>query len=147
MTEGVVLTGYGRYVPEETISAEAIADASGIPLEVITEKMGIRQKHVCPPDDDHATDMSVAAAEAALGMADMDPGDLDVVLYHGSEYKDYIVWSAAADIAHRLGAEAAFATETYGLCAGAPIALRQAKALLLAEELDSALLVAASREE
>lgn len=147
MTEGVDLTGYGRYVPDEIISAEAIADASGIPLDVITEKMGIRQKHVCPPDHDHVTDMSVAAGKVALEMADIDPGELDLVLYHGSEYKDYIVWSAASDIAHRLGAETAFATETYGLCAGAPIALRQAKALLLADELDTALLVAASREE
>lgn len=147
MTEQVALTGYGRYVPDGLITAEEIVEESGIPLEVVTEKMGIRQKHVCPPDDDHVTDMGVAAAEDALERAAVDAVDLDLVLYHGSEYKDYIVWSAAADIAERLGADGAFATETYGLCAGAPMALRQARAMLLADELDSALLVAASREE
>jgi 3-oxoacyl-[acyl-carrier-protein] synthase-3 len=147
MTGDVGLTGYGRYVPDGIISAEEIAEQSEIPLEIVAEKMGIQEKHVCPPDDDHVTDMGCRAARGALEMAGLEANELDLVCYHGSEYKDYIVWSAAADIAHRLGAEGALATEIYGLCAGAPITLRQAKALLVADELDSALLVAASREE
>ena len=145
MTVGI--TGLGTYVPDETITGEAIAAESGIPEDVVVEKMGVREKHVCPPDGDHATDMSVKAAEAALADADVDPTDLDVVVYHGSEYKDHVVWSAAAAITDRLGATNAYATESYTLCAGAPIALRQVTAQLEAEPIDSALLVAASREE
>ena len=145
MTVGI--TGIGTYVPDETISGEAIAAESGIPEEVVVEKMGVREKRVCPPDDDHATDMSVKAAEAALADAQVDPTDLDVVVYHGSEYKDHVVWSAAAAITDRLGASNAYATESYTLCAGAPIALRQVTAQLEAEPIDAALLVAASREE
>ena len=141
------LTGYGVYLPEGRISGEEIADRSGIPESVVKEKMGIHEKRICPPDDDHVTDMGVAAAEAALSDADLDPIEVDMVLYHGSEFKDYVVWSAAADIADRIGAENAFATEAYALCASAPIAIRQAKAQLLADHVDSALLVAASREE
>ncbi|MDB2243267.1 3-oxoacyl-ACP synthase [Halorubrum ezzemoulense] len=143
----VSITGLGTYVPDETITGEAIAAESGIPEEVVVEKMGVREKHVCPPDDDHATDMSVTAAERALADADVDPADLDVVVYHGSEYKDHVVWSAAAAITDRLGATNAYATESYTLCAGAPIALRQVTAQLETEPIDTALLVAASREE
>ncbi|WP_252698590.1 3-oxoacyl-ACP synthase [Natronosalvus vescus] len=146
MTE-VGLTGYGRYLPEETITGEEIADQSGIPESVVVEKMGVRRKHVCPPDDDHVTDMCVAAAEEALEMADRDPSEIDLVLYHGSEYKDYVVWSAAAAVTERLGATNAFATESHTLCASAPIAIRQVTAQLQVDHLDSALLVAASREE
>ncbi|WP_435359799.1 3-oxoacyl-ACP synthase [Haloarchaeobius sp. DFWS5] len=145
--ESVALTGLGTYVPDETVSGTEIADRSGVPEDVVVEKMGLREKHVCPPDDDHCTDMCVKAGREALDDADIDPADVDLLLYHGSEYKDHVVWSAAANVADRLGCEDAFATESYTLCAGVPIALRQAKAQLLADHVDTALLVAASREE
>ena len=143
----VGLTGYGTYFPDDVVTGEEIAEVSGIPEEVVVEKMGMAQKRVCPPDEDHCTDMSIKAAEEALDDAGVAPDELDLVLYHGSEYKDYIVWSAAADITDRLGAENAYATESYTLCAGAPIAMRKARAQLIAEDLDKALLVTASREE
>ena len=143
----VSLTGYGRYVPQETISGEEIADSSGIPEDVVVEKMGVAEKHVCPPDDDHVTDMGVAAAREALEDAGIDAADVDLVLYHGSEYKDHVVWSAAADIAERIDAENAFATESYSLCAGQPIAFRQVAAQIATGDVDTALLVGASREE
>jgi len=143
----VGLTGYGRYVPAETVSGAEIAERTGIPEGVVVEKMGIARKHVCPPDDDHVTDMCLEAAEDALDDAGLDPGGIDLVLYHGSEYKDYIVWSAAANIADRLGADDAFATESYTLCAGCPVALRQVRSQILSDTVETALLVTASREE
>jgi len=143
----VALTGYGRFLPDERVTGAEIAARSGVPESVVVEKMGVREKRVCPPDADHPSDMCVAAAEDALADADVDAADLDLVLYHGSEFKDYVVWSAAADVAERIGAESAYATESYSLCAGAPIAIRQARAQLLAGDVESALLVAASREE
>ena len=143
----VHLTGFGTYVPDETVTGAQIADRSGVPEDVVVEKMGVREKHVCPPDDDHASDMSVAAAEAALADADCDPAALDLVLYHGSEYKDHVVWSAAAHVAERLGADDAYAHESYALCAGAPIAVRHTAAQLRTGDVDRALLVGASREE
>jgi 3-oxoacyl-[acyl-carrier-protein] synthase-3 len=152
----VGLTGYGTYVPEEIVTGEEIAAESGIPEAVVVEKMGVREKRVCPPDSDsrqtesdadHATDMCVKAAEDALADAEVAPAEVDMVLYHGSEFKDFVVWSAAADVAERLGAEGAFAVESYALCAGAPLAIRQAKSQLLADAPETALLVSASREE
>ncbi|WP_255194307.1 3-oxoacyl-ACP synthase [Natronobeatus ordinarius] len=143
----VGLTGYGRYLPDDVLTGEAIAAQSGIPESVVIEKMGVREKRVCPPDEDHVTDMCVAAAERALEDAAIDATDLDLVLYHGSEYKDFVVWSAAANVCERLGAENAYATESHTLCASAPIAIRQVAAQLRAEAVETALLVTASREE
>lgn len=143
----VGLTGFATYVPEETITGEEIAEISGIPEEVVIEKMGVTQKHVCPPDGDHVTDMCLKAATGALEMADIDANDLDLVIYHGSEYKDYVVWSAAASIAYRLGATDAYATERHTLCASTPVAIRSTKAMLATGDIDSALHVTASREE
>ncbi|GAA0202820.1 3-oxoacyl-ACP synthase [Halobaculum roseum] len=149
MAEGrtVGLTGLGTYVPDEVLTGEEIGEISGIPEEIVIEKMGMREKRVCPPDDDHVSDMCVAAGREALADAGVDPGSLDLVLYHGSEYKDHVVWSAAADVAERLGADDAYAHESYALCAGAPIAIRHTAAQLRVGDIDRALLVAASREE
>ncbi len=146
MTE-IALTGYGRYVPDPVLTGAEVAARSGIPERVVTEKMGLVEKHVCPPDEDHVTDMCVRAGERALADAGVDAAAVDLLLYHGSEYKDHIVWSAAANIAQRLDATNAYATESYTLCAGAPLALRQARAQLRADSPETALLVTASREE
>ena len=145
MTVG--LTGYGIYRPDERISAGEIAAESGIPEDVVRNKMGIEEKRVCPDGADHVTDMCLTAAERALDDAGVAPAELDLLLYHGSEYKDYIVWSAAADIAHRLGAESAAATENHTLCASAPVSIQRTKAQLAVGQIDTALHVSASREE
>jgi len=143
----VHLTGVGTYVPDETVTGAEIAARSEIPEDVVVEKMGVVQKHVCRGDGDHPSDMCVAAASEALDDADCEPASLDAVRYHGSEFKDFVVWSLAADVADRIGATGAYASESYALCAGAPIAIREAVAQLEADALDRVLLVAASREE
>ena len=143
----VGLTGVGTYVPSERLTGAEIAQRSGIPESVVVEKMGMREKRVCPPDDDHVSDMSVAAGREALADAGLDAADLDLVVYHGSEYKDHLVWSAAADVCERLGATNAYAHESYTLCAGTPVAIRHVAAQLRVGDVDSALLVTASREE
>jgi 3-oxoacyl-[acyl-carrier-protein] synthase-3 len=143
----VHLTGVGTYVPDETVSGGDIAARSGIPEDVVVEKMGVVEKHVCRGDEDHPSDMCVAAAREALEDAGCPVDSLDAVRYHGSEYKDFVVWNLAADVADRLGATGAYASESYALCAGTPIAIREAAAQVEADALDRVLLVAASREE
>ena len=143
----VSLTGYGLYRPDGRITGQEIAEQSGLPEEIVLEKMGIHEKRVCQSDTEHVTDMCVEAGKEALTDAEITPEELDMVLYHGSEYKDYVVWSAAADIAHRLGAENAYATESHTLCASTPVAIRQTKAQLDSGDIDVALHVTASREE
>jgi 3-oxoacyl-[acyl-carrier-protein] synthase-3 len=143
----VHLTGVGTYLPDETVDGADIAKRSGIPRDVVVEQMGIRRKHVCRDGDDQPSEMCVAATEAALADADCDPETIDAVRYHGSEFKDYVVWSLAADVAERIGASEAYASESYALCAGAPVAMREATAQLEADAPERMLLVAASREE
>ena len=142
----VSLTGVGTYVPDETVTGADVAARSGVPEDVVVEKMGVTEKHVCRGEGDHPSDMCVTAARAALSDADCRADSLDAVRYHGSEYKDFVVWNLAADVADRIGATEAYASESYALCAGAPIAIREAAAQLEAEALDRVLLVAASRE-
>lgn len=148
MTSGtqIGIAGLGVYTPPEIVTAEQLAEETGIPAEVLYEKFGVRQVHRAGPDC-HVSDMSVAAAQAAMEDAGLEPEAVDLVVYCGSEYKDHIVWSAATNIAHRLGCTNAEAYEVYALCAGTPIALRIVRDMMLSEPgLKTALLIAASRE-
>jgi 3-oxoacyl-[acyl-carrier-protein] synthase-3 len=91
--------------------------------------------------------MAAEAGQAALEDAGVAPEEVDLVVSCGSEYKDYIVWSAAAKVAHDLSCERAQAFEVYALCAGMPVTLRVLRDMMRAEtDLRTVLVVAASKE-
>jgi 3-oxoacyl-[acyl-carrier-protein] synthase-3 len=142
----VSLAATAAYLPERWMTAAEVAERSGIPEAVIVEKFGLRGKHIAA-DDEHVSDLSVEAANTLLREADVDPEEIDVVMYYGSMWKDYAVWQAAPWIAHRIGATNAYAVEYDNVSCGTPVALRIARDMLLAEdELSTILLVAACRE-
>lgn len=143
-SENIGIAGIGIYVPKGVHTSRYIAEKSGIPVEVIEEKFGIVQKHKAGPDE-HPSDMAIVAAKQALG--DFDPMEIDMIIYCGSEYKDYYVWSLAAKIQHEIGAKKAFAFEVMALCASGVLSLKIAKDMMLREEeIKNVLLVAASKE-
>ncbi len=128
------------------MTAAEIAEASGIPEQVLVEKFGLRGKHIAAADE-HVSDLSVKAAERLLAESDVDPESIDVVMYYGSMWKDYPVWQAAPWITHRLGCTNAYAVEYDNVSCGTPVALRLARDLMVAEpEVRSLLAVAACRE-
>jgi len=142
----VGLAATASYLPERWMTAAEVAAVSGIPEPVIVEKFGLRGKHIAA-EDEHVSDLSVAAAERLFDESGVAPADVDVVMYYGSMWKDYAVWQAAPWIAHRLGCTNAYAVEYDNVSCGTPVALRIARDMLLAEdELRTILLVAACRE-
>ena len=142
----VSLTATASYLPERWMTAAEVAERSGIPETVIVEKFGLRGKHIAA-EDEHVSDLSVRAAESLLEASGIDPESIDVVMYYGAMWKDYAVWQAAPWIAHRIGANRAYAVEYDNVSCGTPAALRMAKDMLVAEpELRTLLLVGACRE-
>jgi 3-oxoacyl-[acyl-carrier-protein] synthase III len=142
----VGIAASAAYLPERWMTAAEIADASGIPEQVIVEKFGLRGKHIAA-EDEHVSDLSVKAAESLLHEANVDPQAIDAVVYFGSMWRDYAVWQAAPSIAHRLGCVNALALEYGNVSCGGPMALRLVRNYLLADDgLRNVLLVGASRE-
>jgi 3-oxoacyl-[acyl-carrier-protein] synthase-3 len=92
------------------MTAAELSTRTGIPETVIVEKFGLHRKHIAA-DGEHASDLSVRAAETLLEEAGVDPESIDVVMYFGSMWKDYALWQAAPWIAHRLGAKNAYCVE------------------------------------
>ena len=143
MTIGVAATA--AYLPDRWMTAAEIAAESGIPEDVIVEKFGLRGKHIAGPDE-HVSDLSIGAARRLLDEQQLDPRDVDAVIYFGSMWREYSVWQAAPWIAHRLGCENAVALEYANVSCGGPMALRLARNYMLSDGLRTVLAVGASRE-
>lgn len=146
MTVQVGIAGFGTYFPAQIETAAQFATRTNIPEAVLRDKMGIRQRHIAA-ETDSVTTMASRAAQNAIAMAGIAPEQIKVVISHGSEHKDHLVWNAASKIQHNIGAVNAYAFEIYALCAGAPIAINAARGLMLADpRLEYVLLAAGSRE-
>ncbi len=140
------IVGYGTYLPRHIQTAADLVPLTAIPETVLREKMGIRQRHIADADET-VTMMASAAAQRAIEQAGIDPAQIGLVISHGSEHKDHLVWNAAAGVMQKIGAVNAYAFEMYALCAGAPIALNMARALMQTDSrLEYVVVVAGSRE-
>ncbi|HEX8731830.1 MAG TPA: 3-oxoacyl-ACP synthase, partial [Ktedonobacterales bacterium] len=120
------------YLPARTQTAAEIAAESGIPEQVVREKMGITSKRLASYDDQTSA-MAVRAARVALERAGVAPEEVDLILYSGSMHKDFYVWSAANRIQYLLGAKRAWAFEAVALCTTNVLALKLAHDLMTAD--------------
>jgi 3-oxoacyl-[acyl-carrier-protein] synthase-3 len=124
---GIVSTG--MFLPDMVMTAEEIAEASGLPLWVVKDKLGIQQKHVAIPGL-HPNMMAAKAARQALENAQMDPAEIDVVLCTTEEWKEYGLWTAGIDLAEQIGATNAWGMDIHMRCATSIAGLKLAKSLM-----------------
>lgn len=79
MTRAVGILGLGHYVPEKIITntdMEKIVETSD---EWITERTGIKQRHIAAPEE-ATSDLAYNAAVEALKDAGVAPEELDLVI-------------------------------------------------------------------
>ena len=127
------------------MSAAEVA-ASGIPEDVIVDKFGLRGKHIAG-DDEHVSDLAVTAASRLL--EDLQARSRRDRRGHVLRLDLEGLSSLASGPVDRapLGCRRAHAVEYDNVSMGTPVALRLARALLVAEpELRNVLVVAACRE-
>jgi 3-oxoacyl-[acyl-carrier-protein] synthase-3 len=142
--ENVGIKEIGLYVPETIQDYRYIAKASNIPEDVILNKFGIKQRHKALGDE-NVSDLAIKAAKEAL--KDENPEEIDLIVYCGSEYKDYYLFNMAAKIQYEIGAINANAFEIHALCSAGVWSLKILKGMMLADEsLKKVLLVSASKE-
>lgn len=134
----------GCYVPPDIRDSAWISAAADIPEPVVREKFGIKLIHKAKPEET-VSFMAVQAAWQALG--DFDPEKLDMVVYCGSEYKDYYLFNCAAKIQHDIGAKNATAFEVHNLCSAGVWSLKILKSMMIQDpDLQHVLLVSSSKE-
>jgi 3-oxoacyl-[acyl-carrier-protein] synthase-3 len=124
--------GLATYLPERIQTAAEIAEASGIPEDIVRDKLGIVAKRLASYEDQTSA-MAARAARAALDHAGVRPEEIDLILYSGSMHKDFYVWSAANRVQYLLGAKQAWAFEAAALCTTNVLALKLARDLMTAD--------------
>jgi 3-oxoacyl-[acyl-carrier-protein] synthase-3 len=124
---GIVSTG--TYFPDTYITAKDIAVQSGLPEWVVREKLGIERKFVADPNV-HPNEMAVIAARKAIEKAGIDPLEIDVVLGTTEEWREYLLWTTAIDLAYEIGAKNAWGIDLHTRCATTIAAMKFARSLM-----------------
>lgn len=121
------LSRAGVWLPAGHQDSHQIAKESGLPEKVVREKMGITRKCRASADE-HPSMMAIEAAKKVL-RDDIDPLSIDLVIWTGSEYKDYPVWSAGIFVQRELGLKNAWAFDASARCSSNVLGLHLAKSL------------------
>lgn len=131
MAIGIV--SYGLYLPDRIESAEEIAARCGMTVDAV-QALGIRQRYL-PSDDDQPVSMAVRAAQKALESAgNLDPMDVDVVVWTGEEYKDYIAQTPSIRLQEEIGCRNAWAFDLVAQSVTLIQGLRVARDLIAGDE-------------
>ena len=139
--QNVGILSTGTYVPETVMTSGELAEATGIPENIIREKFGILQKPIPGPDDGPCA-MGARAARAALAKADVDPLDIDVVLSISEEYKEHPLMVSGIKIQQLVGAKNAWAVDVAQRCCTTIAALQLAKGLMATDDRIDTILLA-----
>jgi len=147
--DGPGIVSYGLYLPRRRVSARTLARQFRVPEAVVEAKQGLRAKRISAPHEMPSA-MALAAARQAVSRArseGVDPADIGLVVWCGSQWKDYHVWLASAFLQDRLRLPGAFAFDLSSMCTGSVFGLALAKRFLVADDdLRAILLVGASKE-
>lgn len=126
----IVLKKAAVWLPDGFEDSHFIASESGVPEHVIRTKMGITRK--CRADaDTHPGEMAVRAARKV--MKDIDPLSIDMVIWTGSEYKDFIVWTAGIYVQRELGLKNARSFDISARCSNKILGLYLAKNIMMSD--------------
>ena len=141
----VGIGGIGVYIPNNFWTSKEIAQKAGLPEWVVKDKLGVVRKPM-PGPEDHPSVMGTKAAVEALKMANCDPSDVDVLIWNGSQYKDYPIWLAGTKVANDIGAKKAWSFDMEAECGSMIVGMKLAKDMIQADsKINTVLLVSGYR--
>lgn len=136
---GTAVAGLGVAVPEPVVTNAVVAERLGVKPEWITERTGVRQRHVAPPDVT-LVDQATEAGRAAIAEAGIPAEEIDLVLV-ATVTGEMLCPAAAPMVAARLGCSEAAAMDLNAACTGFLSALDLASSRLAAGSGQAALVI------
>ncbi|RPF50591.1 3-oxoacyl-ACP synthase [Aquisalibacillus elongatus] len=128
----VGIVSIGTYIPNSFMTSMELSERSGIPKDVVENKLGIKRKPI-PCEGDHTAEMGIKAARQAFKGSEVNPEDIDLVIYIGEEHKEYPLWTASIYTQEQLGCYNAWAFDVQLRCGTAIMAMKVAKDMMLAD--------------
>jgi 3-oxoacyl-[acyl-carrier-protein] synthase-3 len=143
MTIRSLIAGCGGYLPERVVRNDQLEAEFGIETSDawITERTGIRQRHIAAPGET-ASSMGAAAALQALERAGIPPAAVDCVIV-ATATPDSAFPATAVRIQAAIGAGPGFAFDMAAACTGFIYALGAADALIRTGQARCALVIGA----
>lgn len=141
MTRRSVVAGYGAYLPKKIITNNDLSKIVDTSDEWITERTGIRERHVAA-DGELTSQMATRAAQQALDRAGLSGADLELIVL-GTTTPDETFPAAATKVQSALGADRAFAFDVQAACSGFIYALAMADNFLRLGQAKNALVIGA----
>jgi 3-oxoacyl-[acyl-carrier-protein] synthase III len=119
-----VIRGVGAYLPKRIMTNDDFARIVETTDAWITERTGIRQRHIAA-DDELTSDLGIAAAKQALIRSGIDPGDIDLIVC-ATATPDRTFPATAVRIQAGLGITNGAAFDVQAVCSGFIYALTTA---------------------
>ncbi|MBL8645118.1 MAG: beta-ketoacyl-ACP synthase 3, partial [Rhodospirillaceae bacterium] len=141
MTRRSLIAGVGAYLPERVVTNAELAARVETTDEWITERTGIKQRHVAA-DGELTSDLAIAAAKQALSRAGMDGKDLDLIVV-ATTTPDNTFPAAAAKVQAALGRPGIIAFDVQAVCSGFVYALGVADNFIKVGQAETALVIGA----
>ncbi|HKC19151.1 MAG TPA: hypothetical protein VKE27_05910, partial [Candidatus Dormibacteraeota bacterium] len=135
------IAGVGVYAPDKVLTNFDLENMMDTSDKWITERTGIRRRHVAEPGTT-TFEMATRAARSALEAAEVDAKDLDMILV-GTSSPDGPFPSVACRVQNELGAPGSVAWDTLAACTSFVYALSIADAYIATERADNVLVIGA----
>jgi 3-oxoacyl-[acyl-carrier-protein] synthase-3 len=135
------IAGIGVYAPDKVLSNFDLEQMMDTSDKWITERTGIRRRHIAEPGTT-TFEVATKAARAALEAAEMDAKDLDMILV-GTSSPDGPFPSVACRVQNELDAPGSVAWDTLAACTSFVYALAIADSFIATERADNVLVIGA----
>lgn len=139
----VEITGTGRFLPDDILTNDDLAERLDTSDEWIRTRTGIRERRIAPPDMS-ASYMGAAAARKAMEKAGVEPGEVDVIIL-ATATPDRFFPSTACDTQALLGCSNAVAFDVIAACTGFIYAMSVAECYVAAGRAEVALVIATEK--
>ncbi|MEQ9145001.1 MAG: beta-ketoacyl-ACP synthase III [Parvibaculaceae bacterium] len=136
-----VVAGVGSYLPKKIVTNDDLSKFVDTSDEWITERSGIRQRHMAA-EGELTSDLALAAAKAALADARMDAQDIDLIVM-ATTTPDNTFPATATTVQAELGIHHGAAFDIQAVCSGFVYAVSVADNFLKAGQFKNALVIGA----
>ncbi|MFN5631870.1 MAG: beta-ketoacyl-ACP synthase III [Sphingomonadales bacterium] len=134
-----VIKGTGSALPKQRVSNADLAEKVDTSDEWITERTGIKFRHIAGPDETTAT-LGAEAARNALDAAGMTAADIDLIIV-ATCTPDQTVPAAATKVQDMLGHHGGVAFDVAAVCSGFLYAFSVAESMIRAGSAKNALVI------
>ncbi|HSY88344.1 MAG TPA: beta-ketoacyl-ACP synthase III [Verrucomicrobiae bacterium] len=135
------VVGCGAYLPQQVVTNAELAGRLETSDEWITQRTGIRQRHIAAPGET-TSDLATAAAKAALAHAGIGAESVDLIVLATST-PDHTFPATATQVQARLGMSRGAAFDVQAVCSGFVYALAVADNFIKVGQARTALVIGA----